>query len=406
MKISDYEEIFREIFTEAVHCRLRSSFPIGSNLSGGLDSASIVCMAAGGKYFDIPWKLQTFSGVFNIVRNCDEREYFQRVVQRYELQSHTLPVDSINPAITFDKLISSEDEPLWAPHIFMRANLLSMTRDNGVRVLLDGYDGDSAVSYGYNLVSELALSVNLKKLVQCYSYSCRNSKYQIFKKIFLLYLNIVKEKMPVSCIFSSKRKYISDKLNMLDPEFANITNMKERLAQHLSSMPRLGQDEKTYHLKRISQPFHPQGVEFLERISAKEKISVRFPFFDKRVIEFCLNLPAEEKYYQGKNRSIVRKALADLLPDEIRERKEKSDFSASLLHAFAKNDDGWLTSNIGSISKTSYCYHNKKYFQKSLVTYNWSKSSREKYRSLLYILSLVVLYRWLDHNANRLITSK
>src|SRR2546427_256925 len=77
---AEYAEAFREIFTEAVRCRLRSAFPVGSMLSGGLDSSSIACVARELLAEDGGGKLHTFSAIFPDVPECDEREYIDAVV--------------------------------------------------------------------------------------------------------------------------------------------------------------------------------------------------------------------------------------------------------------------------------------------------------------------------------------
>ena len=76
---AEYAEAFRSIFFDAVNCRLRSAFPLGTMLSGGLDSSSIACVAhelagnrAGGN-------LHTFSVVFNQVKNSDERQFIEKI---------------------------------------------------------------------------------------------------------------------------------------------------------------------------------------------------------------------------------------------------------------------------------------------------------------------------------------
>ncbi|MCP3933369.1 MAG: asparagine synthetase B, partial [Bacteroidetes bacterium] len=84
----EYQEQFKEVFTEAVQCRLRSSHPIGFYLSGGLDSSSIVCCASEIAKPEGDTPIQTFSGIFDEVKECDERKYFNHILEKYPIQPH------------------------------------------------------------------------------------------------------------------------------------------------------------------------------------------------------------------------------------------------------------------------------------------------------------------------------
>ena len=91
----EYAEAFREIFTEAVRCRLRSAFRVGSMLSGGLDSSSIVCVARELLAKNGGGKLHTFSAIFPDVPECDEREYIDEVIAGGGLEPHLVRGDQL-----------------------------------------------------------------------------------------------------------------------------------------------------------------------------------------------------------------------------------------------------------------------------------------------------------------------
>ena len=78
----EYAEAFRELFTEAVRCRLRGAFPVGLLLSGGLDSSSIVCVARRLLAEDGDQRLHTFSAVFPDVPEIDEGVYMDAVLDQ------------------------------------------------------------------------------------------------------------------------------------------------------------------------------------------------------------------------------------------------------------------------------------------------------------------------------------
>lgn len=388
---SEYEEQFREIFADAVRCRLRSNFLIGSYLSGGLDSASIVCTAAGLFADLIPSKFQTFSGIFDKLTQCDERKYFLPVIKRYNLISHQLPIDNINPSVAYKQLMNDEDEPFWAPHVFMSMALLSIARKAGIRVLLDGHDGDSAISHGYSLFTELALSGKIIQLAKCFEESGVNSQKSTIKKIFQLYWNIYCIKIRGVFLITPFKMGRLEVMNKLNPKFARKTKVKQRLVEQFRFLPVFGQKESLYHYNNITQPMHPYALEFLERIAIKYGIITRYPFFDKRLIEFCLAIPAKQKFQFGMNRSIVRRALSDLLPDEVACRRSKTDFTPSLIHAFSENDNGWLFDSVDMQDDSRYNYLCKSFYLKIIEDY--SKKNKQ-HRCLVELLKLISFSKW------------
>jgi asparagine synthase (glutamine-hydrolysing) len=390
---AEYEEQFREIFVDAVRVRLRSAFPVGSYLSGGLDSASIVCIAAELYRSQLPGSLQTFSGVFNEVTTCDEKRYFSSVVERYGINSTMLSIDNINPVHAYEKLLKSEDEPFWAPHIFMSNGLLQLVREKGVRVLLDGHDGDAAVSYGYSLFSELAKAFDLIQLVQCYKENRTISAATIAKKIIQLYWSIFCN-ATLGCFSSSRAKAdVEKRIGGLNSNFSLKVKAYARLVNGLKSLPRFGQPEAIYHMKNISQPVHSYALEFLDRLTINENVVARYPFFDKRIIEFCLALPTEQKMRNGMNRSIVRRALGTLLPDSIALRKDKTDFFPSLLYAFSNKDRGWLKENVGNLCRLIFQYVDEFDFLKTNDAY-FNQNIGDRQHCLLQLLKLVAFSRW------------
>ncbi|MGH7721169.1 MAG: lasso peptide isopeptide bond-forming cyclase, partial [Gemmatimonadaceae bacterium] len=152
----EYAPAFRELFVEAVRCRLRSAFPVGGMLSGGLDSSSIVCVArnlAAAEEPKIP--LHSFSAVFDETPECDERPYIETVTAVGGLQSHFIRADQVGPMDDLDRILWEQDEPFFAPNLFMHRALYAAARTAGVRVLLDGFDGDTAVSHGAKYLTEL-----------------------------------------------------------------------------------------------------------------------------------------------------------------------------------------------------------------------------------------------------------
>src|SRR5690554_1825113 len=154
----DYAEAFRAVFADAVRCRLRGVDPVGVTLSGGLDSSSVACIAQGILAEQGRRPLHTFSNVYDLVPECDERSYIEAVLAEGRYVPHYVPADSTNfPLSSLSALVRVLDQPLAAPGISSSETLRLRLRQEGVRVVLNGHGGDEVVSQGGLYLKELAL---------------------------------------------------------------------------------------------------------------------------------------------------------------------------------------------------------------------------------------------------------
>ena len=153
----EYAAAYREMFTEAVRCRLRSAFPRGSHLSGGLDSSSVTCVARKlSQQTDTP-RWHTFSNIFEEVPQCDERPFINAVLAQGGYIPHYIHADRSSPLMDLERVFWHQEEPAIGPNHFLPWQLNQAASHAGVRVVLDGFDGDTTVSHGAARLTELAL---------------------------------------------------------------------------------------------------------------------------------------------------------------------------------------------------------------------------------------------------------
>ena len=160
----DYAKAFRDIFTEAVRCRLRSNFPIGSELSGGLDSSSVVCTAKKilieeNTNLDV---INTFSRVYDEIPESDERYYIKKVFDNDKIKPTLTIGDNISPLENINNILWHQDQPFYSPHIAIQNSSYQKVSDNGIHVLLSGEGGDQIVSHGGNYIRELFLYLKME----------------------------------------------------------------------------------------------------------------------------------------------------------------------------------------------------------------------------------------------------
>ncbi len=179
----DYAERFRAIFIASVRARLRSAYPVGSLLSGGLDSSSIVCVARGLWAKKQRGEFHTFSAVFDDVSECDEKPFIRAVTDLGWLRSHEIRADLVPPFFEIDKIFRALDEGHNCNLPFLWGGVYPAAKEAGVRVLLDGDGGDEAVSRGYPHMAELFAQLRWQELWQTIEPLAKHRKeppFQIF----------------------------------------------------------------------------------------------------------------------------------------------------------------------------------------------------------------------------------
>ena len=343
----EYAAEFRKILTEAVRCRLRSVHPVGCTMSGGLDSSSIACTAQ--KLLDEQQAspLHTFSAVFDELKECDEREYIDSILKQSGLRSHFVLSDKIDPFNELGRAFWHQDEAFYAPNWSMTWALYGKAREEGVRTMLNGFDGDTTVSDGYGYLSELAkagrwlsLARQTKELAKTYNGSFRKWYWSYIKQYALKpaskkYLFLKQSKrVAKSFLRSSKQKNFDSKPSwsaILNPQFVARINLTENYQAEKKSQSNFGQNERERHYLNINSGMPTFALEVMDKSMAAFGIEPRYPFWDKRLVEFCLALPPEQKLNLGWNRIVMRRAMKDLVPKEVRWRRGKTDFSTNLV---------------------------------------------------------------------------
>ncbi len=350
----DYAAQFRDLFQQAVHCRLRSAYKVGTTLSGGLDSSSITGTARDlltqeGCEEGCEKPLHTFSAVFDEFSDCDERAYIEPLLAQGRLKHHYVKSDKLSPLEHINKMFWHQDEAFYAPNWFMNWSLYEEIRHQGVRVVLDGFDGDTTVSDGYGYLSELAqgdrwlaLARESKQLSKAFGGSpwhlwwnyARHYRIKPLVEGFLPFRIISKVVQKIRHLFRQKPPAAADVSigsPLLNPAFSSRMNMPERHQAWRKTQGHSGLHERQRHYRNIAkQGIPPFALEMMDKTMAAFGIEPRYPFWDKRLVEFCLALPSNQKLNQGWNRIIMRRAMSATLPTEIQWRMGKADFSPNL----------------------------------------------------------------------------
>ncbi len=158
--LGEYGEAFREVFVEAVRCRLRSTHPVGSTLSGGLDSSSVVCTIRELLASELKEPLHTISLVDADETKCGETPYIREVLRGGRVTPHIVRSDQVS-AMT--EQMQDSDEPFEIFCYFTNWFGFAAAKKAGVRVLLDGISGDH-ITPPYTYLATLVRSLQWNTL--------------------------------------------------------------------------------------------------------------------------------------------------------------------------------------------------------------------------------------------------
>lgn len=314
-----YHDAFREIFLEAVRCRIDTADPVGIMLSGGLDSSAVGCAAAGmlaekGRdlkaYTAVP--MAGYRHWLSDRRVADERAYVLEMADRYP---NILPQFIASEGTDSLRVMPDVLEILEGPYKYIENSywLTEITQQaaaDGCKVLLDGQFGNATISYG-NInqhLYELIWSMRLPELLSEAEAYCRNTG--IRRKKFI--------------------KYYGHRLYRQVKGFGGGNHGNPIIAKDV--LARYGIQEKlrasgysTKPLKRLQRSrqlaVHPSILNHLAagevNFGLKYGLISRDPTRDKRVIEFCMGLPPELMVHEGVERRLVKDALKDMIPASI-----------------------------------------------------------------------------------------
>jgi asparagine synthase (glutamine-hydrolysing) len=321
--------------------RLRSDVSVGSSLSGGLDSSSIVALIS-----KFSKSNHTFSARFKNFKK-DEGKFIDIVTSRFKTNHHNVYVNENQLMMELDKLIWHQEEPFQTGSIYAQWCVYQEARRNNIIVMLDGQGADEYLcGYDKDFKSYLKeIRHNIKFANSFKSQIKNNHHYDVsLSKKDQLFL-----KSPRFYKFlAQSSKIVLDKAPMgISKEFHQSFHSKQSHFIEFS-------DLKQTLLYEMTNQGLEKLLKFADRNSMAHSVEVRLPFLYHELVEFIFSLNSSYFLKDGWSKSILRNAVEDLLPNEIVRRKDKIGFEAP------QND--WMDNSLFSeIYKESfdYLYKNK-----------------------------------------------
>ncbi|MBU1694934.1 MAG: asparagine synthetase B, partial [Verrucomicrobia bacterium] len=314
--------------------------PVGSTLSGGMDSSSVACMARVLRGTDAA-PLDTFSAIFDTLPQCDERVYMEAVQAQGGFEPHYLHADRLSPLMELDRVLRHEDEAFFAPNLFMHWALYKLAREQGVRVFLDGLDGDTTVSHGYERLVELAAAgqwLTLARHVRAFSRHRKLSPWRILLRMVLVPLLPLPARKAWRRATGQSNSAWQISNPTLRPDFVRRIGLEERLWTLKGDPLRRPRTNREEHFRRLGWGLCAHALEVADRAAAAFSLEPRYPFFDVRLAEYCLALPSEQKMSDGWTRVVLRRAMQNILPEKVQWRPDKSNLGPNFRRGFLEDD--------------------------------------------------------------------
>jgi len=331
----EYAEHFLHIFQEAVKARLRSHGPVGASLSGGLDSSSIVCTAM--KLYEenaVPNRgFETFSIVFDTFP-CDEREYIKELVNKWNVKANYFTYEDNLSWGDFEQVQQYADVAYFPTLLFL-GSALKDAEQKGIRIILDGIGGDDLLALDVSHLTDLMLQGRLREMIvqiryDSSVYSCSPSR--------LFFDHCLKPLIPQH-LKTSLKELLKPFLNNGIPRWIGGAYVrKQGSIKRMMLMPSNSRFP-THAQKQIYQMLRHGWnanivLDMAERYKAHFGIETRYPFFDRKVVEFSLALPEKQRWWGEWSKVVLRQAMSEILPDQIKVRRDKGEFSSIIVHEF------------------------------------------------------------------------
>jgi asparagine synthase (glutamine-hydrolysing) len=284
---------FLELFTESIRLRLRSDVPVGSSLSGGIDSSSIVMIIDSLKEDRL--EQNTFSARFKNFRK-DEGAHIEEVVKACKnLKVHYTWPDKEYFERVFDKVTYHQEEPYHSASQVAQYAVMELAKAHNVTVLQDGQGADEQLA-GYLF------------FYHTYLHQLFYSKSALYETEYIAY-----------------QKYHEQALHYTPVTEAETIRMK--LGRHKRTLLKQEmpfKNQLNIHLKNSTTSVGLKDLlRYGDRNSMAHSREVRLPFLSHKLVEFIFSLPNEFKINNGWTKFVLRKAMDGLLPQSICWRIDK-----------------------------------------------------------------------------------
>ena len=314
-KYEDQVDEFRYLLTDACKIRMRSDVPIGTALSGGLDSSAVISIMSQIVKMDPRIKvgeklprafIASFSGTI-----LDETKYAKKVVDHLQIEASYVNIDPLKSwGKIYEYFYLFEEIFLTSPVPMIQT--YHAVKDWGVSVTLDGHGADELFS-GYGHLIEALWDVGIdskirKEILRTLAEINGSSGSEAIRYDLQIYLRFMLKKLVKKTLGCGPRS-----LDSRHEKFSQMDYFSQQLyiLFHESILPTL--------------------LRNYDRYSMMNGVEVRMPFLDHRIVSYVFSLPFSSKFGGGYTKRILRDSVAPFLPSDITYRKTKIGFNSPII---------------------------------------------------------------------------
>jgi asparagine synthase (glutamine-hydrolysing) len=313
-----------ELFLDAVRLRLRADVPVGTALSGGLDSSAIVC-AVHHLLQDAPdgGDRNAFSARSRDAR-FDEGEFMEAVVARTGVRHHVVWPDPDRLASELDAVTWHLDEPYGSTSIFAAWCVYARVAATPVRVTLDGHGADEILG-GYTAsagpyLAALARRARLAALLREAAALRRSGRHGVGD----LAAATIDDLAPAPLRGLLRRL---GGRTVPRPDWLDLHRLGAVPTDPYAATGGRGQGIAGLARSHLFHTSMPMQLHWTDRTAMAHSIESRAPFLDYRLVELTMGLPDALRLAGGESKRVLRQALAGLLPDKVLRRRDKRGFA-------------------------------------------------------------------------------
>lgn len=368
-------ETFKKLFFTVVQRHLTADVPVGSCLSGGLDSSSIVCAM---RKILPDGEIKTFSLIFP-GKKIDEDVFQNEVAKKCKVDQFKTTFDEEDILRDIRDLVYTQEEPFGSLSMYGQYRVMKLAKENNLKVLLDGQGGDEILGgyewfYGYYLAELLFTGHWIKAVKEFFSYKKYHKNILPLKCIFLLVV-------PRPLIhFLWRKRYLY---------FNNIflETFKKRQTKDA-----LWNSHSFQDISILAETYFslPELLRYDDKNSMRWGVESRVPLCDHDLVEYVISLPTETKIQGDMAKIILRDALKDILPEMIRSRRDKI--------GFATPDETLLRTETGKTFAfeifRSESFKKRPYWNQGKVEQMLDKHVRMKQNHTQDLWKMIILELW------------